>query len=210
MKKVLFVCVAFALSLMISTHTNAQMKMGSFDEESVLGLIPGLQQRADSILQKYVNDTLKGEYEFEVEQYQTKDSVYKKDSTTKSTAWKLNMKKEISQHFYKIQNWNQYQQQMLQAKQEQILLPYKQKVYGTLDEIIKEQKYTHVLKSDVFLLAPPLDNLSIKVAQRMKLPLPKDVEDAIRAAQGGDKGTPATGGKPTAPRPIQRPAPKRG
>ncbi len=205
MKKVLFVCLALALSF-LSTKTNAQIKIGSFDEESVLGLIPGLQQRADSVLQQYVNDSLRPEYDYELSQYQVKDSTFKVDSPKLNPSVKAIMKKEIATHFYKIQNWNQYQQQRLQQKQEEILLPYKQKVYAALDEIIKEQKYTHVMKSDVFLLAPPLDNLSIKVAQKLKLPLPKDVEDAIRQAQGGgsDKGTPAGGNKP-----ATKPAPKR-
>jgi len=204
MKKVLFVCLAFALSFLTTTKTSAQIKMGSFDEESVLGLIPGLQQYQDSILQKYVADSLRPEYDYELSQYQVKDSTLKADSAKLNASVKAIMKKEIAQHFYKIQNWNQYQQQRLQQKSDEILFPSKQKVYAALDEIIKTQKYTHVLKSDVFLLAPPLDNLSIKVAQKLKLPLPKDVEEAIKQAQG-ESTTPA-GNKP----PATKPAPKKG
>jgi Skp family chaperone for outer membrane proteins len=208
MKKVLFVCLAFAAS-MIMTQTQAQTKIGSFDEESVLGLFPGLQAKADSVLQKFVNDSLRPEYDYELSEYQRKDSSFKVDSPKLNASVKAIIKKEIATHFYKIQNWQQYQNQRLQVKQDEILFPYKQKVYQALDEIIRDQKYTHVLKSDVFLLAPPLDNLSIKVAQKLKLPLPKDVEEALRQAQGGggDK-TPAQGGggNKTAP----KPGPKKG
>lgn len=203
MKKVLFVCLAFSLSL-LTTKTNAQ-KIGSFDEESVLGLFPGLQQKVDSALQQFVADSLKPEYDAELEMLQTKDSLLK-DSLGKSESWKKNLKNEIGVHRYKLQNWQQYQQQRLQGKQDEVLFPYKKKVYEALDEIIRDQKYTHVMKSEVFLLAPPLDNLSIKVAQKLKLPLPKDVEDAIKAAQGQGGGNPAGGNKPaTKPAPTKKP-----
>lgn len=205
MKKVLFVCLALALSFLSTTKTNAQTKIGSFDEESVLGLIPGLQQYADSVLQKFVADSLRPEYDYELSEFQRLDSTYKVDSPKLAAGVKAIMNKEKGQHLYKIQNWQQYQQQRLQQKQDEILFPSKQRVYAALDEIIKDQKYTHVMKSDVFLLAPPLDNLSIKVAQKLKLPLPKDVEDALKAAQGG---TPAGGNKPAGGG-TGKPAPKR-
>jgi Skp family chaperone for outer membrane proteins len=197
MKKVLFVCLAFSLSL-LTTKTNAQIKIGSFDEESVLGLVPGLQQKVDAELQKFVADSLKPEYDAELEMLQMNDSLLNKDSLTKSESWKKTIKTQIANSRYKLQNWQQYQNQRLQAKQDEVLFPDKQRIYKALDEIIKDQKYTHVMKSDVFLLAPPLDNLSIKVAQKLKLPLPKDVEDAIKAAQGQGGGNQGGNNKPPA------------
>ena len=205
MKKVLFVCLAFSLSL-LTTKTNAQIKIGSFDEESVLGLVPGLQQRVDSALQKFVADSLKPEYDSELEMLQMKDSLLKSpDTARKSESWKKTLQNEVGVHRYKLQNWQQYQNQRLQAKQDEVLFPEKQRIYKALDEIIKDQKYTHVMKSDVFLLAPPLDNLSIKVAQKLKLPLPKDVEDAIKAAQGQGGGNQGGNKPPAKTTPTKKP-----
>ena len=96
MKKLLLVSVAFALSLFITTTTNAQIKIGTFDEESILSIMPGVQ-KVDTLLQKYVNDSLKPEYEFEIYQFQTKDSTFKRDSGSMNSSVKAMLKKEIEE-----------------------------------------------------------------------------------------------------------------
>jgi len=72
------------------------------------------------------------------------------------------------------------------------------------NKVIKEQKYTHVFKSDVLLFAPPSDNLVIKVALDLKLKFPKDIEDQLRA-EGLLDSSPANNTKP-AVRPAAKPA----
>ena len=109
MKKVLLVAVAVIVGLFTTTKTNAQMKIGTFDEEAILSFMPGIQN-VDSLLQKYVTDSLQPEYDYELYQFQTKDSTFKIDSNKLNASVKQIMKKEIAQHFLKIQNWQQYQQ----------------------------------------------------------------------------------------------------
>lgn len=199
MKKVLMGFAFIAASLFFTNKTNAQMKIGTFDEQSVLGLMPGIQ-KIDTLLQKYVADSLKPEYDYELSELMRMDSTFKKDSATMQPGTRGIVQKEINQHKYKIVNWQQYQNQMLEQKQEELLYPFKQKIYASLEKIIKEQKYTHVFKSDVLLVAPPTDNLVIKVAIDLKLKFPKDVEDQLRA-QGLLDSSPAS-----APRPGLKPA----
>lgn len=187
MKKLLLVSVAFALSLFITTTTNAQIKIGTFDEESILSIMPGVQ-KVDTLLQKYVNDSLKPEYEFEIYQFQTKDSTFKRDSSSMNSSVKAMLKKEIAGHLNKIQNWQQYQQQLLQAKQQELLRPFLEKVYAALQVVITEQKYTHVFKKDVFIYADKSEELMLRVIQKMKIPVPKDIEDQIKALGGGNTG----------------------
>ena len=65
---------------------------------------------------------------------------------------------------------------------------------------IQEQKYTYVMKSESFVIPPPIaDNLSIKVAIALKLPLPKEAQDALRNA-GLPVGE-ATQARPTGAKP---------
>ncbi len=185
MKKVLLISVAVIATFMFSTTTKAQIKIGSFDEESVLGLMPGIQ-KVDTILQKFVEDSLKTEYDYELSEYKRQDSVLKDSTHPVSGSLKAILQKELSNHLYKIQNWQQYQNQKLQAKQEELLVPYRQKVYDALREIIADNKYTHVFKSEVFFAPIPLqDNLSIKVAQKLKLKLPAEVENALKEQSSG-------------------------
>lgn len=208
MKKVLLVAVAGVFSLFAATTTNAQVKIGSFDEEAILSFMPGVQ-KVDTILQQYVTDSLKPEYDYELYQFQTKDSTFKADSAKMNNSVKQIMKKEIAQHFYKIQNWQQYQQQMLQAKQQELLRPFLEKIYGALQAVIAEQKYTHVLKKDVFIYADKSEELMLRVLHKLKIPLPKEVEDQIKALgiTGGGATNPAPA-KPAAG--TAKPAPKKG
>jgi len=205
MKKGLVGSVVFALILAMSLNGNAQMKIGTFDEQSVLGLMPGIQ-KIDTFLQKYVADSLKPEYDYELSELMRLDSTFKKDSATMQAGTRGIMQKEINQHKYKIVNWQQFQNQTLEQKQEELLYPFKQKIYASLEKIIKEQKYTHVFKSDVLLVAPPQDNLVIKVAVDLKLKFPKDVEEQLRA-QGLIDSTP-TQSKPAPAKPAAKPASK--
>ena len=190
MKKLLFVSMAFALSLFATTQTNAQVKIGTFDEEAILSLMPGIQ-KVDTLLQKYVADSLKPEYEYEIYQFQTKDSTFKRDSANMNSSVKAIVKKEIGQHLAKIQNWQQYQQQMLQAKQQEYLRPYLEKIYAALQVVLQEQKYTHVFKKEVFIYADKSDELMLRVIQKLKIPVPRDVEEQIKALGGATQSAPA-------------------
>ncbi len=209
MKKCLTGFVVLAAGLILTSKVNAQsspIKIGTFDEQSVLGLMPGIQ-KVDTLLQRYVSDSLKPEYDYEMSELMRLDSSYKKDSATMQASTRGIVQKEINQHKYKIVNWQQYQNQMVQQKEEELLYPYKQKVYASLEKIIKEQKYTHVFKGEQLLVAPPSDNLVIKVALDLKLKFPKDVEEQLRAQGLLDSSpSPATAPKPK-PKPATAPKP---
>ena len=49
MKKLLLVCVTVA-SLLFSNNAQSQVKIGHFDEQSLLSLFPGLEQTMDSVM----------------------------------------------------------------------------------------------------------------------------------------------------------------
>jgi len=198
MKKVLFVCVAVVASLLFTNHTNAQTKIGTFDEESVLGLMPDID-KVSAALQSYAKDSLQVDYEYSVLEFNRRDSMYRKDSATMPARAREQATKELNQLKYKLVNWQQFQQESVRTKQEELLVPYKQKIYASLEKIIREQKYTHVFRNDALLKSPIGDNLSIKVAQDLKLNLPKEVIDELK-----NQGVPV----PAAAAPATKPAAK--
>jgi Skp family chaperone for outer membrane proteins len=199
MKKVFVLCVAFALSLTFISNASAQQgKIGIFDEQTVLSLFPGIQQKLDTLMGKFVNDTLKPDYDYTYSQFLVKDSTFKKDSGKLTPQVRKVMLDDINNLKSKIVNWQQYQNQAMEQKQQEILAPYTQKVYDALVKIIQEQKYTYVMKADAFVIPPPIaDNLSLKVAIALKLPLPKEAQDALRNA-GISTSSEAAPAKPAA------------
>jgi Skp family chaperone for outer membrane proteins len=193
MKKLLFVCVVLAASFLSATTTNAQAtKIGYFDEESVLGAIPGIG-RVDSLMQIFVNDSIGGEYTYRLSQFQLADSIFRKDSAGLPAKSRELAIKDLNQKRAILVNWQQYATQMRDAKLEQLLSPYRTRIVEALKQVVAENKYTLVLNQSALapLVQPPMaDNLSIRVAMKMKLPLPKEIEDAFRAATGGGAAPP--------------------
>ena len=189
MKKVLFAAILL-MAVSFTNSASAQTKIGYFDDQSVIALFPGIQEKLDTILNSFAKDTLQDEYNYTLKSYQVKDSIFRKDSVDLSKRPKAfeMATTELNQLKYKLINWQQYQQEAMQQKQESVLLPYRQKIAQALNEVVAEQKYNLVLKADALSpYAQPsiADNLTIRVAMKLKLALPKEVEDAFKAATGG-------------------------
>ena len=204
MKKILFVCVAFAVALLFTNSASAQnTKIGYFNEQSVLGLFPGIN-KVDTLFQSYRIDSLQEEYKYSVGDFQRRDSIFKKDSATMPAKAREIATRELLQLRYKLVNWQQYQEEMERNKYDQLLNPFRVKISEAINAIVAEQKYTHVLKEESFLaqyVTPPLlDNITIRVAIKLKLPLPKEIEDAWKAAGGSGSTPPAA--KPAAAKPA--------
>ncbi|MFA9205231.1 MAG: OmpH family outer membrane protein [Burkholderiaceae bacterium] len=189
MKKGLLVAVILFIAASFTTSATAQ-KIGYFDDQSVIALFPGIQEKLDTVLKSYAQDTLQEEYNYTLKDYQIKDSIFRRDSaelSKKAKAFEM-ATTDLNKLKYKLINWQQYQQSMMQQKEEALLLPYRQKVAAALSEVVAENKYTLVLKADALSpYAQPsiADNLTIRVAIKLKLNLPKDVEEAFKAATGG-------------------------
>ena len=187
MKKLLFVCVALTASLLFTKNASAQTKIGYFDEQQVLPLMAGYS-KLDTAMATYQSDSLAVEYNYILSDFQRRDSIFKKDSISMPAKPRELAMRELNQMKYKLINWQQYAEQMMGGKQEQLLQPFRIKIQQVLATIVAEQKYTLVLNSSVlspYIQPPLLDNLAIRVAMRMKLPLPKEIENAWKAASGG-------------------------
>jgi Skp family chaperone for outer membrane proteins len=195
MKKGFLFAAILLVALSFTNSASAQTKIGYFDDQSVIALFPGIQEKLDTVLKSYAQDTLQDEYNYTLKDYQVKDSIFKKDSANLSKRPKaLEMAtSDLNKLKYKLINWQQYQQQAMQQKEETLLLPYRQKVAAALSEVVAENKYSLVLKAESLSpYAQPsiADNLTIRVAIKLKLTLPKEVLEAFKAATGG--AAPAT------------------
>ena len=210
MKKLLFVWVATSAILFSAGSASAQqpVKIGYFDEQQVLGLMPGIDKVSQQI-ESFQQDSLKDEYDYTYKTFMRQDSIFKKDSATMPPKAREMALSDLSKNRQKLVYWQQYSQEALGQKQEQLLQPFRVKILTALNEVIAEQKYTLVLKSDAlspYVNPPLLDNLAIRVAIKLKLALPKEAEDAWRAA--GGTGLPAAAPAAAPKTPAAAPKPK--
>jgi hypothetical protein len=137
---------------------------------------------------------LNPEYAYTVQDYQRRDSLFKKDSATMPAKARELALSDLNRLGYKLANWQQYAQEMQNGKMEQALLPYRQKMVTALQQIVAEQKYTMVLKTETlspYMQPNILDNLTIRVAMKLNLGLPQEIMDAWKQAGGVVPGAPA-------------------
>jgi len=189
MKKLLFVCVALAATVLFTKNAGAQQqKIGYFDEQKALLFFPGIG-KVDTLLTSYQRDSLGGEYEYRVYEYQRADSSYRKDSASMPVKAREIALRDLNSKRSVLANWQTTAQQMYEAKMDQLLLPFKQKIFDALKLVVAEQHYTYVLNQQALMVQyvqpPLLDDLAVRVAMKLKLPIPKDLEDAWKAASGG-------------------------
>ena len=159
MKKLLFVWMASTAILFTAGTASAQqpVKIGYFDEQQVLGLMPGIDKVSQQI-ESFQQDSLKDEYDYTYKTFVSQDSSFKKDSATMSPKIREMALSDLNKNRQKLVYWQQYSQEALGQKQEQLLQPFRVKILSALNEVIAEQKYTLVLKSDALspYVNPPL------------------------------------------------------
>jgi Skp family chaperone for outer membrane proteins len=209
MKKLFFVWMATSAILFTAGTASAQqpVKIGYFDEQLVLGLMPGIDKVSQQI-ESFQQDSLKDEYDYTYKQFMREDSIFKKDSATMPPKARDMAMSDLNKYRQKLVYWQQYSQEAVGQKQEQLLQPYRVKILAALNEVIAEQKYTLVLKNDAlspYVNPPLLDNLAVRVAIKLKLTLPKEAEEAWKAAGGTGLPSAAPAAAPKAPAAAPKP-----
>ena len=174
MKKLMVVFAAVTgVMLAGSDNAAAQTKMGYFDLEYVVSLMPGVS-KVDTVLAQFEKDSLGMEYDFRLGEFQRNDSTLRADSAKMPARLYQEKKNEIIQKFYVLQNWQQYAQQVSQAKQQELMEPFLNKALQAFQQVVEEGKYGYVFKRETLWLAPPADNLIPLVAKKLGLKLPAD------------------------------------
>ena len=174
MKKFLSVLV-LASGMFFANDAAAQMKIGYIRIDDMVGLMPETAS-LDSLLDRFQADSINPQYAQIISLYQYKDSVYKDSVRPAPAAVKKQIEQELPQLLYQIQNWQQIVNQALQAKQDELLAPIYRKVYDAIKLVAKEKGYTHVLSKETLLVAPDADDISLLVAAKLKINIPKPVK----------------------------------
>ena len=123
MKKGFLFAALLLVAISFTKSASAQsVKIGYFDEQKVIALFPGIQEKLDTVLQSYAKDTLQDEYDYTLKSYQVKDSIYRRDSlelSKRPKALQLSTD-ELNQLKYKLIKWKKYQKKAMKKKKEKM------------------------------------------------------------------------------------------
>lgn len=170
MTKIRSIVVAIA-GLFVFASASAQ-KTGYISIDQVVGLMPEVTH-LDSSLQRFQADSLNPQYAYMISEYQRKDGqVNGKDSASTPVAVRRQIRQELEQMAYQIQNWQTYVQTTMQSKQEELLEPLYRKAANALNAVSKENGYSYIFKREALLVMPPGDDLLPLVAKKLNLRVP--------------------------------------
>lgn len=171
--------LAVALCLFAAFTSNAQGKIGYISVDNMVGLMPETA-KADSMIQHYQEDSLQPRYNYTLSEYLRKDSIVNgKDSSKTPAAVRNQIRQEMQQSAYELQNWQNIAQQAIENKQNELLSPIYKKVLDAIKAVAKEKGYVHVLNKEALLVAPDADDMLPMVAQKLNVKLPPQIQPGL-------------------------------
>lgn len=161
-----------AAILTVTAGSVSAQKTGYISLDQVVSLMPEIG-KIDTVLQRYQADSLQPQLAIMIQDYNYKDSMLSsKDSTKIPVTVRNQYRQDMQNVSYQLQNWQGFSQQMMQAKQEQLLEPVYRKAMNALNTVAKEAGYSYVYNREVLLVAPPADDLMPLVAKKLGIKLP--------------------------------------
>ena len=171
MKKIIAIFVLAAG--LVSGTAQAQTKIGYIRIDDIVGLMPDVKKvNMDTVGQKYVTDSVLPRYNYIQTEYNRKVAILN-DTVKNSMAVRTQVLKEIQDDKDELDNAQATIQQVMQYKQAEFLQPFYDKAKKTIEAVAKEKGYTHVLSTDVFLVAPEGDDMTLAVLAKLNIKLPE-------------------------------------
>jgi outer membrane protein len=161
MKKLLVLSMMVIGAFGFSNHAAAQgagqAKIGYINTEELMASMPESEKASQdlneyqALLQKQNNDLLK--------ELNEQDSLFVKDSANLSNAQKTFRRNQLIELYQKVQGFSQKAQEDLQQRQQQLLVPIRQKAMDAIKTVAKESGYAYVLDINAVIVAPPGDDI---------------------------------------------------
>ncbi|MBI5858971.1 MAG: OmpH family outer membrane protein [Sphingobacteriales bacterium] len=189
MKKLQVLIVAAVM--LIAGNASAQTKIAFIRIDDIVGLMPELapeKVNMDTVGAKFIRDSIMPGINYKQDQYNEKIKEFSDTTKKLSDQVKKIMLQEIQDLQNELSGVDQYLQQVAQNKQAEFLRPYYAKAKKAIEQVAKEKGYTHVMSSDVFLVAPEADDISLLVLTKLGIKLPNQNPPANKPATPGKTG----------------------
>lgn len=162
MKKIAFVVF---VSVLFTATTHAQTKFGVVGVDEIFTAMPDVY-KADSILVAFQAE-LNMMYQDEETELNKAIEKFYKDSATMSASLKDIKRRElqdrIGTHSKKQEQFNK----MLEDEKEKALKPVRAKLMKTIQDVAKENGYTHVAYKEQLIVFPQADDITDKVKKKL-------------------------------------------
>ena len=168
MKKIVIIVSVVVGFVAASNPVKAQTKIGYISLQELLPSMPEYK-KADTSMVDYQN-ALSQNYEAMKMEFGQQDSLLLSKDTARYTKAQLEIKrKNLNELYLKLTGWNNQAQQMLQAKQQELIAPIQKKAVDAVQSVAKENGFTYVLTKEALLVSPPAEDLLPLVKKKLGL-----------------------------------------
>jgi outer membrane protein len=166
--KNLIAVIILGLSIFgLAETASAQTKIGYINTEELMAAMPEAD-KANADLQDY-QTSLQQQGNDYIQELNEKDSMFVRDSAKLSPAAKELRRNDLVQLYQKVQNWNQTMQQMINEKQQTLLVPIRNKALDAIKTVAKESGYTYIFDAASLIVSPPADDVLPLVKKKLGL-----------------------------------------
>ena len=155
------------VSAAITYSASAQSKIGYINSDELMGDMPEAA-KADAELKQFQTDLGKQGQDL-MNDLNTKDSLFVKDSTSFSPSIKEIKRNELIKLYQRVQGWQNEAQELYQAEAQKKIVPIRNKALDAIKAVAKENGYGYVFDNaqGSLLIAPPGDDLLPLVKKKL-------------------------------------------
>ncbi|WOK06431.1 OmpH family outer membrane protein [Imperialibacter roseus] len=154
------VFVLFAVSV-----TAQELKVGYTNVDYILTQMPESKQ-IEADLKAYETQ-LQNRLQAKIQEFQTKGQAFQSGYQTMTDIERADKQEELQNLQASIEKFQRDAQQSMQDKELQLLQPAYDKIQKAIDDVAKENGFTHVFRSEALLFAKDSDEISNIVLQKM-------------------------------------------
>ncbi len=170
------ILLSAALSI-VGLGLMAQLKIGYTNADYILSLMPEAKQ-IESDLTAYESQ-LQNQLKSKYDEFQAKAADYQQNGASMIDAVRLDKEQELQNMQQEIASFEQQAQQSLGNKRNQLVSPAYEKIGTAIEQVAKENGYTHIFSSgspgfSVLLYAREEDNVSDLVLKKLGIDPPAD------------------------------------
>ena len=169
--------IAVAILTLVAFSAQAQsssLKIGYTNMDYILSKMPETKQIEAEL--KTHEDQLGTQLQSRMKEFEDKYKVLMEGQETMNETVRNDKQAELQELQNSIQKFQQEAQQSLQAKQVELLKPAYEKIQKTIDEVAKENGFTHVFSNDasgvpILLFASEENDISNLVLAKIGVPV---------------------------------------
>ena len=150
----------------------AQLKIGYTNADYILSLMPEAKQIESelSAYEKQLQNQLQSKYQ----EFQAKAADYQENAAGMIDAVRTDRENELQNMQQEIQKFEAEAQNSLVNKRNQLLQPEYEKIGTAIEQVAKENGYTHILSMATLLYAREEDNVSNLVLAKLGIDPPQE------------------------------------